>query len=303
MSSYHIHTTASPEELRAMNLSLAASACMLVLKWTAFVITGSSAAFSDAAETIVHIAAVAFSSYSLRVAYRPPDKRHHYGHDKITYLASGMEGALVLCAGVVIIGESVLKWINGIELDHIGEGTSLIAAAAAVNIALGLYLIRTGKRKSSPILVANGTHVLSDAWTSGGVIVGLSLAWWTGWVYFDPIFAIAFAIKIMVDGAHIIREAVGGLMDATNPALEQAAHQALEEFCANENVEMSFHRVRLRQSGAKVYVDFHLQFPDGTTIEAAHAIATHAENSLAKALGQPADIMSHLESRHSSDHE
>lgn len=276
-----------------MNLSLITSVVMLGLKWYAYVITQSAAAFSDASETIVHLAAVAFAAYSLRVVYRPPDSEHHFGHDKIAYFSSGMEGVLVMGAGVIIIYEAISKWIIGIHLQAIGTGIVFLSLAASINALLGTYLLRQGNKKSSLILQANGKHILSDVWTSVGVVVGLTLAWWTGIVEFDPIVAILSALYIIREGSQIVHHAVRGLMDASNPELEHLARTALDQFCTFEH--LTFHRFRLRESGTRVYIDFHLQFPDEMPIEAAHTLASRVERIITEALGCSADIISHLE--------
>lgn len=278
------HQLASRDELLAMNLSLLTSIVMLGLKWTAYIITQSAAAFSDASETIVHLAAVAFAAYSLRVVYRPPDGDHHFGHDKIAYFSSGMEGVLVLAAGLIIIYEAV---------ENIGTGIGLIIAAASINAVLGAYLLRAGRKNNSLILQANGKHILSDVWTSVGVVGGMGLAWWTGITAFDPIIAILFAVYIIREGSEIIRHAVRGLMDASNPDLEHRARAVLQEFCTFEH--LSFHRFRLRESGTCIYIDVHLKFPEAMTIEAAHTLASRAERVIAEAVGQNADITTHLE--------
>lgn len=274
---------------------------MLGLKWSAYLITGSAAAFSDALETVVHVAAVSFAAYSLRVMYRPPDKDHHFGHDKIAYFSSGAEGTLVMGAGVVIIYEAVQHWITGIHLQEIGTGITFLLTAAGINTVLGFYLVRQGRLKQSVILIANGKHVLSDVWTSAGAVAGLALAWWSGLTFFDPLVAILSALYILREGFYIVRHAAQGLMDTSNPKLEDLASTALTTFCAEEL--LTYHRLRLRESGARIYIDFHLQFPDGVPIEEAHAQATRAERLVADALPQTADITSHLESAHAPDHD
>jgi divalent metal cation (Fe/Co/Zn/Cd) transporter len=254
--------TASSEETFSMNLSLAVGVVMLGLKWSAYLITGSAAAFSDALETVVHVAAVSFAAYSLRVVYRPPDGNHHFGHDKIAFFSSGAEGALVMGAGLVIIYEALKHWLSGIHLQEVGTG---------------------------------------DVWTSAGAVGGLALAWWTGLTFFDPLVAILSALYILREGSLIVRHAAQGLMDTSNPRLEALASTALQTFCAEEL--LTYHRFRLRESGARIYIDFHLQFPDGVPIEVAHAQATRAERLVADALPQTADITSHLESAHAPDHD
>jgi cation diffusion facilitator family transporter len=292
---------ASSEEIFAMNLSLAVGVVMLALKWTAYLLTNSAAAFSDALETVIHVAAVSFAAYSVRVMYRPPDSAHHFGRDKIAYFSSGAEGTLVFGAGTVIIYEALEKWITGIQLRQIETGAAFLLVAAAVNAALGAYLVRKGKKNNSIVLTANGKHVLSDVWTSVGAVCGLALAGWTGWTFFDPLTAIVFALYIMLEGGKIIRHAMRGLMDASNPELESLANKALGKFCADEN--LSYHRLRLRESGARVYIDFHLLFPKDMTIEEAHMLATRAERLVAQALPQSSDVSSHLECAHAPEHD
>ncbi|MCS6807455.1 MAG: cation diffusion facilitator family transporter [Bacteroidota bacterium] len=293
--------TAPRDERIAIHLSLTAGIVMLVFKWSAYYITDSAAAFSDAIETIVHVAAVAFSAYSLHVIYRPPDNTHHFGHDKMAYFSSGIEGVLVMGAGCIIIYEAIQQWIGGLRLHDIDQGMLLLLAAASLNAILGIYLVRTGTTKRSVILIANGKHVLSDVWTSVGAALGLGMAWWTGWNILDPLIAIAFAVYIMREGFVITRRAADGLMDASNPELEALATQALRTFCSEEN--LSFHRFRLRESGSRIYIDFHLQFPNGVLIEEAHTLATRAERVVAQALPQSADVTSHLENAHTPEHD
>jgi cation diffusion facilitator family transporter len=284
----------STQEKRAMNISLTVGIMMLFLKWFAFWLTGSSAIFSDASETVVHIFAVAFAAYSLRIAYQPPDEDHHFGHDKISYFSAGFEGGLIIVAAIVIIYAAIEKMITGVELEQVGAGVALVAIAGAINAILGWYLLRVGKKTSSMILTANGKHILTDAWTSLGAILGLGLVLLTDITLFDPIIAILFAGNILYEGGKLVRNSVRGLMDKTNPELEEKAILVLQEFCTQEGI--SFHRLRLRESGASVYIDFHVQFPDETTIQMAHDIATRAEQAVAMAMDKPADVISHLES-------
>lgn len=285
----------APEhEQRAMNISLITGVLMLGIKWTAYVLTGSAAIFSDAMETIVHIAAVGFASYSIRLTYRPPDGNHHFGHEKISYLSAGLEGGLIILAAGIIIYQAVDKIINGITLEQVGAGTALTIFAGGVNTWLGLYLVRRGRQTRSVILEANGRHILTDAWTSAGAVAGLIAAKLSGWTIIDPIAALIFGGNIVVEGGKLLRNSVYGLMDTADPEHERMIVATLGEYCPAHGI--TYHRLRLRESAGKVYVDFHLQFPDGTTIEQAHAVATLAEEAVARALPIPADVFSHLES-------
>ncbi len=294
MASSSQHFELSKAERISLNISLLVGFAMLFMKWYAYTITGSMAIFSDAMESIVHQFAVVFAWYSLRVTYRPPDDNHHYGHDKITYFSAGFEGALIVVAAIVIVTESISRLLNPTPLEQLGAGVAITAFAGGVNALLGFYLIRVGKRHKSLIVEANGRHIMTDAWTSFGAVIGLLLAWRIGWYYLDPIIALLFGANIIFEGGKLIRNAVHGLMDQSNPEYEQQARAVLDAYCSTHHV--SYHRFRLRESGQRVYVDFHLVFPDGTPIEAAHQVATDAELSIVRAIDHSVEVLSHLES-------
>lgn len=290
----------SRREQRAMNLSLAVGIGMLGVKWYAYLRTGSTVILSDALESVVHQLAVAFAWLSLRWSYRPPDENHPYGHDKIAYFSAGFEGGLIGLAAVLIVYTAIERIIGGVELEALGLGTALTAGAGAVNALLGWYLVRVGKSERSLVVEANGRHILTDAWTSAGAVIGLLAAMGTGWLLLDPLAALLFGGHILLEGYRLVRRAVDGLMDTVDPATVARAHQALEEFRQRHPI-LSVHRLRMRESGQRIYVDFHLQFPDGTPIEEAHRIASEAEQSIAHALDQPSDVTSHLESAEHPD--
>lgn len=285
-----------------MNISLLIGFLMLALKWTAYMLTGSIAIFSDAMETIVHIAAVGFAWYSLRITYLPADEDHHFGHDKITFFSAGLEGALIILAAIIIIHTAIEKLIQGVTLEQIGYGTALTATAAVINTLLGIYLVKTGKNNSSLIIEANGRHILTDAWTSAGAIAGLLLAYLTGAFWIDPLMALFFGANIIFEGGKLIRRSIQGLMDKTDPELFISTQKILNETC--KALGITYHRLRLRMSGNIVYIDFHLQFPDDTSIESAHLQATDIEHIIQQSISHPCDIVTHLEStsHHPPDH-
>jgi len=285
-----------------MNISLMIGFLMLALKWSAYLLTGSIAIFSDAMETIVHIAAVGFAWYSLRITYLPADDDHHFGHDKITFFSAGLEGALIILAAIIIIQTAIDKLITGVTLEQIGFGTALTATAAAINTMLGVYLVKTGKNNKSLIIEANGRHILTDAWTSAGAIAGLLLAYLTGSFWIDPLMALFFGANIIFEGGKLIRRSIQGLMDKTDPELFTSVQDILSSQCSVLGI--SYHRLRLRMSGNVVYIDFHLQFPDETTIESAHLQATQIEQTIQQKVAHPCDIVTHLEStsHHPPDH-
>ena len=286
-------------QLFAIRLSLAVGLLMLGGKWLAYLLTNSSAILSDAAESVVHVAAVGFAFYSLWLSYQPADATHPYGHGKITYFSAGIEGFLIIVAAAFIIFDAVGKLLGPIEVRNLGEGTLIIAGASVLNLGLGLYLVRRGKTYHSLILVANGKHVLTDSWTSFGVVAGLAITLWTGWLPFDPLIAIAVAVNIVWSGVKLIRESVAGLMDERDPALDELITTILERETAERGLR--YHELRFRRSGNALWVEFHLLFPPDTLLRDAHRTATDVERILNQGLAMPAEIITHLESL--EDHE
>jgi cation diffusion facilitator family transporter len=276
-----------------MRLSLGVGFCMLATKVFAYWLTGSAAILSDAAESVVHVVAVSFAAYSLWLSLKPPDRSHYYGHDKISFFSAGFEGGMIVLAAFYIIYVSIQKWIAGIHIEHLGAGTLLVLGAGLVNGALGGYLLWMGRKHHSLILVANGKHVLTDCWTSLGVIVGLSLAFLTGWLQFDPIIAILVALNILWSGGKLMRQSVGGLMDEVDPEAETRLRTLLGEMTSELGVE--YHGLRHRNAGATIWVEFHLLFPKGIPLESAHALATRIEERIEKEFGMRAEVITHLE--------
>lgn len=286
-----------------MKLSFGIGFLMLVIKSYAFWVTDSSAILSDALESVVHVAAVGFASWSLWLSQRPPDRNHPYGHEKVSFFSAGVEGALIAVAAIAIIAEAIAKWTGGLHVERLGFGTLLVALAGAINAALGARLVWLGKKHQSLILEANGRHVLTDSWTSLGVVVGLVAAITTGWLPFDPIVAILVAMNILVSGFRLVRRSVAGLMDEGNPKTETAVNAALERVA--RPLGIGWHGLRHRGSGRTTWVELHLLFRRGTPIEIAHARATEIERAIADGLDTPAQVITHLESAedHAPDHD
>ncbi len=280
-------------QMFAIRLSLAVGAIMLAGKWYAYSITNSAAILSDAAESVVHIIAVAFAAFSVWLMYRPPDDSHPYGHDKISYFSAGVEGFLIILAAMFIIFESVKKLIHGVELTNLDIGTYVVFGASVINLGLGGYLVWQGKKGKSLILVANGKHVLTDSWTSFGVVFGLVLVLFTGWLPFDPIIAMAVALNIVWTGGKLVRQAVGGLMDEADPELEQSIRVVLDVETTRHGLQ--YHELRCRESGNSIWVEYHILFPKEVPLQEAHDIATEIEAVLGRSLQRPARIISHLE--------
>ena len=282
----------------AMNLSLWVGVALFAIKVGAYLITGSAAILSDAAESVVHLVAVGFAAYSLRVSHRPADSGHLYGHAKVGFFSSGFEGAMILFAATYIIYQAISMWIGGLVLRNLGAGMVMIVLAVVVNGTLGLYLLRIGKKHQSIVLEANGRHVLTDCWTSFGVVVGLNLAGITGWLAWDPICAIVVAANIVVSGITLMRRSVRGLMDRADPKVQAQLVGILEKETRMRGI--GYHSLRHRNLGRAHWVDVHFLFPEETPIRDAHHMATEVERKIREALVPEAHVQSHLEA--SEDH-
>jgi len=283
----------------AMNLSLAIGLLMFVMKMGAYWLTGSSAILSDAAESVVHVAAVIFATYSLRLSYKDTDEDHLYGHAKISFFSAGFEGAMIILAALYIIYESIHKWLGGMHLENLGVGAVLITVSALINGGLGGYLIWLGRRKNSLILEANGKHVLTDCWTSIAVLVGLGLVLTTKWLPFDPICGIIMACNILWSGAGLVKSAFSGLMDKADPAAQAKLTAILDR--ETQQRGLSYHHLRHRNLGDAHWAEVHLLFPAGESLTNAHRLATEIEHVVETTLEPCAFITTHLEC--ASDHE
>jgi cation diffusion facilitator family transporter len=277
----------------AMNLSLGIGILMFIMKVGAYLLTGSAAILSDAAESVVHVAAVIFAAYSLRLSYQPADEDHLYGHSKISFFSAGFEGAMIILAAIYIIYESIHKWMTGLQLENLGAGTALIVVASVVNGGLGGYLVWLGRKKHSLILEANGKHVLTDCWTSIAVLVGLTLVMVTKWLPFDPICGIIMACNILWSGGGLIKSAFVGLMDKADPEAQKKLVEILNRESQQRN--LSYHHLRHRHLGDAHCVEFHLVFPEGVSLTNAHRIATEVEQVIETSLEPSAYVSTHLE--------
>ncbi len=279
----------------AMRLSLAVGVVMLVGKVSAYLMTGSAAILSDALESVIHVLAVGFAAFSLYLSAKPADRKFPYGYERIAFFSAGFEGALIVLAAISIISTAGYKWLHGLEIERLGMGTLLLVAASIVNGALGWYLVRTGRRTGSIILEANGRHVLTDCWTSVGVVGGLCLVMITGWLPFDPIVAITVALNIIWSGARLMYRSVGGLMDYADPDRTSRVQAAIEPL--RRELGFTHHGLRVRHTGYRTLVEIHLLFPFAVTLGDAHRRATVLERHIAEALDEEVEVVTHLESQ------
>lgn len=270
---------------KAATISLIVGIGMFAGKITAYFITGSNAIFSDAAESVVHVIATAMVLYSIILSLKPPDKTHLYGHGNIEYFSAGVEGVLIIIAAVTIIYSAVQDILYGVSLQKLGIGTFIIGAAGLLNIVLGVYLLKKGKATNSLALVADGKHVLTDSYTSIGVVIGLIIVMITDIKLFDPIVAIIVASNIIYTGYKLVRESIGELMNETDPELLQKITDKLNEM--RRDYWIDIHHLRFWKSSDRIFIDFHLILPYYFNIRQSHDEEKYIEDELTKELNDP----------------
>lgn len=278
---------------RAALISMGIGLLMLAGKWSAYALTGSSAIFSDALESVVHVAATAFAFASVVLAARPPDPKYPYGLGKIAYVSAGFEGALILVAAAAIVVEAIRGLLEGAHPHQLGLGLGLILLASVVNLALGLWLIRLGRRTGSLILVADGQHVLTDAYTSLGVVIGVGLVLATGLAWLDAAVALLVGLNILRTGFELVRTGAAGLLDRADPALLATIVAALQAH--RPPGWLDIHQLRAWQSGDRTYVDFHLTVPAAWSVERAHDAIRLSRAAVRSALGPEAEVTIHFD--------
>jgi cation diffusion facilitator family transporter len=275
-------------------LSVGAAVATILLKTAAYLITGSVGLLSDTVESAVNLIGGVMALAMLTVASRPADEDHAYGHHKAEYFSSGLEGGLILLAAFGIAVAAVHRLIWPKPLEAVGVGLTVAGAAALINLGVALVLLRVGRRHHSITLEANAHHLLTDVWTSAGVIAGVALVGWTGWRWMDPLVALVVAGNILVTGLGIVRRSVSGLMDAALESQDVAAVRAiLERYKAAEGVD--YHALRTRQAGARKFVSVHVLVPGHWTVNQGHALLERMEAEIRGALPE-CTVFTHLES-------
>ncbi len=274
-------------------LSTAAAILTIGLKTAAYFLTGSVGLLSDALESVVNLAGGLMAVAMLTVAARPADEDHPYGHSKAEYFSSVVEGALILVAAASIGVAAIHRLIYPRPLEQIGLGLAVSVVASLVNLVAAIILLRAGRRHDSITLEANAHHLLTDVWTSVGVLIGIGAVVLTGWTRLDPIVALVVAGNIVWTGVRIMRTSVGGLMDAAISAEEQQTVRDILEAHLEEGAK--FHALRTRQAGAKRFVSFHMLVPGTWTVARGHQLIDHIETDLRDALSH-VTVFSHLES-------
>jgi cation diffusion facilitator family transporter len=275
-----------------MWLSVAAALATIALKTSAWALTGSVGLLSDAAESLVNLVAAIVALGALRWAAKEADPEHTYGHTKAEYFSAAIEGLMIFVAAISIAITAISRLVHPRGIEAVGLGLSVSAGASAINLAVGILLMREGRKHRSITLEADGKHLLTDVWTSAGVIVGVAAVSLTGWERLDPIIALAVAVNIVHAGIGLLRRSVGGLMDRSLGEEEQRLIQeALAEF---ESDHVRFHAVRTRQAGQRAFVSLHILVPGAWTVDRGHDVAEDVEESIRRRLHY-ATVFTHLE--------
>ncbi len=273
-------------------ISIGAAVSTMALKTLAYFLTGSVGLLSDALESLVNLAGALMALAMLTVAARPADEDHTYGHSKAEYFSSGVEGTLILIAAVSIIATAIPRLISPVPLEQVGLGLAVSVGASLINLIAAIILMQAGKKHNSITLQANSHHLMTDVWTSVGVLGGVSIVALTGWERLDPIVAFIVAGNIIWAGFRIVRESALGLMDTALPIEEQEILKKILEPYTEKGVQ--YHALRTRQSGSRRFASMHVLVPDTWTVFDGHQLLENIEADIRHALPS-ITVFTHLE--------
>jgi cation diffusion facilitator family transporter len=273
-------------------LSIAAALLTITLKTTAYVLTGSVGLLSDALESTVNLATAVVALIALRMVSRPANDEYTFGYSKVEYFASGFEGGMILLAAASIFFTALPRLINPVPLEQLGLGLLISAAASLINLGVALVLMRAGKRYNSITLEADARHLMTDVWTTAGVLAGIALVWLTGYERLDPIIAILVAFNILFTGYRLVLRSSRGLMDRALPAEDTAAVKAILDSYQDQGIR--YHALRSRQAAARKFLVVHLLVPGDWTVRQGHQIADQVEIEVRRAIPN-SNIATHIE--------
>lgn len=279
--------------MTAICISLLVSLVLMAAKFYTFHLTHSSAVLSDALESIINVVAAAFAVVSIWMAAQPPDFDHPYGHGKIEYFSAGFEGALIIFAAIGIFKTGISHLLMPAPLKNLQAGLAILVAASAINLMLGIGLLRVGKKAQSLTLIADGKHVLTDVYTSVGVVVGLFLVHWTDWLWLDGAIACLVGVNILLTGTRLVRQSFSALMDASDPHLLFEISRLLEKHRKESWIDI--HQLRAWRSGNFVHIDLHLVLPRDYLLDDAHTEAKALERLLIDHFEGNAGVLVHMD--------
>jgi cation diffusion facilitator family transporter len=283
---------APPRLTRFAWLSIAAALATIALKTLAWWLTGSVGLLSDAAESVVNLVAAVVALYALTVAARPADQEHLFGHTKAEYFSAAVEGQMIFVAAVFILWTAALRFLDPQPLENVGVGLAVSVVASVINGAVAVVLIRVGRRHRSMTLVADGRHLMTDVWTSVGVVVGVVMVALTGWLRMDAVVAFAVGLNIIVTGWRLLQESVHGLMDHSWSHRDNAELRALLRRFSSDQVD--FHALRTRGAGRHRFAEVHVLVPGDWSVQRGHDLVEQIEEAVAQEL-QEVHLTCHLE--------
>jgi len=287
------NTSQHPRSLtRYAWLSIAAALITIVLKAAAYFLTGSIGLLSDALESTVNLASAIVALIALRIVTRPANDEFTFGFSKVEYFASGFEGGMILLAAISIIMSALPRLLNPVPLEQVGLGLAISLIASLINLGVSLVLISAGKRHNSITLEADGRHLMTDVWTTAGVLVGITLVWLTGYERLDPIIALLVAVNILFTGYRLLVRSGRGLMDASIPAEELASVRAILDSYQVHGIR--YHALRSRQAAARKFLVVHLLVPGSWTVRQGHKLAEQVEYDVRGAVPN-SNIVTHIE--------
>ncbi len=274
-------------------LSIGTAVFTIALKFAAYALTGSVGLLSDALESGVNLVAAIMALVALTIAAQPPDEEHAYGHDKAEYFSSGVEGVLIVLAAATIAVTAVQRLLNLEPLEQVGVGLLISVFAAILNAIVAQILLRAGRKYNSVTLIADSKHLMTDVYTSGGVVLGVGAVALTGWQWLDPLIALVVAAQIVLAGGRLVHEAVGGLMDVALPEDELARVTAvLDRY--RQMYQLDYHALRTRRAGAQRFISVHVQVPGEWSVRQGHDLAEALERELHQ-LMSPVSSIVHIE--------
>jgi cation diffusion facilitator family transporter len=285
-------TAATRSLSRFVWLSIAAAVVTISMKGTAALLTGSVGLMSDAAESVVNLVAAVVALIAIKVSEKPEEPEHAYGHGKAEYLSAGVEGTLIVIAAITIGVTAIERLINPVGLEDLGIGLVITTGASLINLGVALVLLRVGRREGSITLEADGKHLMTDVWTSAGVLAGIVLVAISGWDVVDPLIAIGVAVNIVVAGYKLVRRSVQGLLDVAVPPETRGAIDAVLSSFTSHDVQ--FHAVRTRQAGRRAFVAMHVLVPGAWTVQQGHDLLERVEADIRAAVPGIA-VDTHLE--------
>jgi cation diffusion facilitator family transporter len=278
--------------LKFAYLSIVTGIVVFLLKLGAWMLTGSVGLLSDALESTVNIVAAVIALFALKTAMKPADEKHHFGRGKAEYFSASIEGFMILFAALIIVVTAAERFINPREIEQLGWGLAISTGASILNGVVAVTLIRAGKKYRSPVLNADGRHLMTDVWTSAGVIIGVGLVQLTGWLRLDALVAMAVGVNIVITGVKLLRDSTSKLMDKS---LSEEDHQTIVDVLKKfETDEVRFHALQTRESGRHRFVSMHVLVPGAWTIQQGHNLSEDLEQMIIQELPDTT-VQTHVE--------